>query len=582
MGKVRHRKRSRRLSGYNLNLSIGRECGGSSSDNGDGSVGSPNDPPRHRLTGTLVRAALAGKNPIEEEDSWEVRAHKIRFPNDWNQLHQTLLSIRKLLAAKHPPIPEVIDAGMIPDFIALLKDATQELIPAEAAWCLCNVTAGDHAQTEVVVNHGAIPIFVELIGSRRSDISEQALWALGNIAGDCGLFRDRVLEEPIIPAILGYKTNEQELTAQRICVWTCGNLWKHHPMPSLELIGPLVPFVVQCLCCPVYDDRGALLDALRALELLCAGAHSGEHDRRIHFVSECAQLAPRLLELLKKKDMPDRITEGALRVVSSILSCAGQPREVMIQNGALNPFRELLVHPTPHIRREACRVLGNITACNQGDIASERSYKKDNLPRPAMYVLASPDHPLVVTRIKAMIHEGLVQSLVQVLAHDRDLEVGREAFIALTNALISGSEDQVAHIIGAGVMDPFANLLTLRDLWTVAKTLEAIEHILSMGGSLADEFVFVLESDISTETRANRFCESIEDAGVVESVEHLKNHKNKDIRAQALRIAGYFQGERNTKKREVESGKSYPLRSSVNMEPVSPKEYIYTFKPRVK
>eukprot|EP00397_Hematodinium_sp_SG-2012_P066388 GEMP01099317.1.p1 GENE.GEMP01099317.1~~GEMP01099317.1.p1 ORF type:complete len:140 (+),score=20.87 GEMP01099317.1:286-705(+) len=102
-----------------------------------------------------------------------------------------------------------------------------------------------------------------------------------------------------------------------------------------------------------------------------------------------------------------------------------------------------------------------------------------------MYVLASPDHPLVVTRIKAMIHEGLVQSLVQVLAHDRDLEVGREAFIALTNALISGSEDQVAHIIGAGVMDPFANLLTLRDLWTVAKTLEAIEHILSMGGSLA-------------------------------------------------------------------------------------------------
>ena len=38
-----------------------------------------------------------------------------------------------------------------------------------------------------------MPIFIELLSSPEADVREQAVWALGNIAGDSPELRDRVL-----------------------------------------------------------------------------------------------------------------------------------------------------------------------------------------------------------------------------------------------------------------------------------------------------------------------------------------------------------------------------------------------------
>jgi importin subunit alpha-6/7 len=111
-----------------------------------------------------------------------------------------------------PPIDEVIDFGLIPNFVNFLSHKNPK-IQFEAAWCLTNVSSGTAEHTKLVMDSGAVSLLVKLLGtSKDNDVLVQSIWALANIAGDSIKYRDILLSAGLLDnvvSILATTTNSE-------------------------------------------------------------------------------------------------------------------------------------------------------------------------------------------------------------------------------------------------------------------------------------------------------------------------------------------------------------------------------------
>ena len=100
-----------------------------------------------------------------------------------------------LVSDPHPPIEEVIGHGCLPRLVSFLGDFSKPMLQVctpccvhlitigsstpfylsqfEAAWVLTNIASGSTLQTRAVIEAGAIPALIQLLGSPHEYVLEQ-------------------------------------------------------------------------------------------------------------------------------------------------------------------------------------------------------------------------------------------------------------------------------------------------------------------------------------------------------------------------------------------------------------------------
>jgi hypothetical protein len=374
-----------------------------------------------------------------------------------------------LSVERDPPTWPVIQTGVMPDVIAFMTaPAAPMKVKFESAWVCTNIAAGSQ-ETVQLVHMGVIPAIVHLYRStEQTDVIEQAIWAIGNIAGENAHLRNLLLQTGVLRDLVADMHAYTE-TLQSNAIWTISNLCRHKPYPRWDAISCVVRPLAQLLfhTFETEDPSGVLPDILWTFSYLSddpAPEINGQVQSLIDngvvqaLVKILATQITKFQEVMRNhrnvdvrmalKTMNFAWCQPCLRTIGNIVTGTDEHTQSVLDAGFLDLLKPFLSHHVSNIRKETLWTISNICAGNPSQIE---------------FVLS---------------REWLLQSVIDICMNDV-VVARREAGWVLCNAANGSLNRQKTTLVDAGVLRALTSLLQLNDQETVLlMAMEGISSIL--------------------------------------------------------------------------------------------------------
>jgi len=325
--------------------------------------------------------------------------------------------------------------------------------------------------------------------SNDSLVKEQAVWAIGNIAGDKLPCRDYLLHLGAMQLLMDVTKTDVKLPLRRNAVWAMSNLCRGKPVPPFEAILPAIPVFAELL---KDEDETVVSDACWAISYIS----DEEDDRKMQSILKRG-VAQSIVVLLGSKN--PIVQTPALRVMGNIVTGSDFQTQLLISAGCLPVLKALLDDPATkkNTKREVCWTLSNITAGSK-------------------------------TQIAAVIEASVADSLIYHMK-ESDFDICKEAAWAIANATSSASPEQITKLVQKGCIEPLCQLVRAPDIRVVSVSLEGIDNILKNGENLK-----------AHNNHINPFVQVIEHTNSVGYLEELLEHPNMPIYDKAKSILSTY------------------------------------------
>ena len=128
-----------------------------------------------------------------------------------------------------------------------------------------NIVTGDDVQTQIIINSGALPALLSLLGSSKDGIRKEACWTISNVTAGNSNQIQAVIDANIIPPLINLLSNGDFKTRKEAC-WaisnaTSGGLQKPDQIRYLVQQGCIKP-LCDLLICPDNKIIQVALDGL--------------------------------------------------------------------------------------------------------------------------------------------------------------------------------------------------------------------------------------------------------------------------------------------------------------------------------